>query len=150
MFAKISIGIVAILGTALAALFFFYAVGPWTEARAIPMFGSRIYDTVLFGAAGLLCIFVNLRLIQCKLWAWWTALWASILALGLGVSIFYSALHPRDDFARSESGFGIGISVILMAPAVVACVLLSLPPVRRRFVSSKSNRSRVSPHLHSS
>ena len=141
--AKIAIGIVAIIGLALGALFFFYAVGPWIEARAIPMFGSRIYDTVLFGAAGLLCVFINLRLIQGKVWAWWTAWGASILVLALGVSIFYSALHPSDDFARSESGFGIGISVILMTLATVACALLSLPPVRRRFVSSKSNRSRV-------
>ena len=60
MLAKIAIGIVAIIGIALGALFFFYAVGPWIETRAIPMFGSRIYDTVLFGAAGLLCIFINL------------------------------------------------------------------------------------------
>ena len=143
MLAKISIEIVAIIGMTLGALFLFQAVGPWIEAQTIPMFGSRIYDTALFGAAGLLWVFITLRLIQGKVWAWWTTLWANILALGLGLSIFYSALHPHDDFARSESGFGIGISIILMTPAIVACVLLSLPPVRRRFVSSKSNRSRV-------
>jgi hypothetical protein len=145
MLAKIAIGIVATIGMTLGALFFFYGAGPWIEAGAIPMFGSRIYDTTLFGVAGLLCIFITLRLIQGKVWAWWTTLWASILALGLGLAIFYSALHPRDDFARSESGFGIGISIILMTPAMVACVLLSLPPVRRRFVSSKPGRNT---HLH--
>ena len=93
MLAKIAIGIVATIGMTLGALFFFYGAGPWIEAGAIPMFGSRIYDTALFGAAGLLCIFITLRLIQGKVWAWWTTLWASILALGLGLSIFYSALH---------------------------------------------------------
>ena len=143
MLARIAVGIVATIGIALAALLFFYAVDLWREARAIPMFGSRIYDSVLFGGAGVLCIFVNLRLIQGRVWAWWTTFGASTLVLGLGLSIFYSALNPRDDFARSESGFGIGISVILMIPAMVACVLLSLPPVRRSFLSSSPNRNRV-------
>jgi hypothetical protein len=143
MVARIAVGIVAAIGIALAVLFFFYALGPWTDARVIPMFGSRICDSVLFGAAGFLCIFVNIRFIQGRVWAWWTTLGASVLLLGLGLSTFYLALHPRDGFARSESGFAIGLSVILMIPAMVACVLLSLPPVRRRFLSSESNRSKV-------
>lgn len=140
MGARIAVGIVAAIGIALAVLFFFYAVDPWTEAQVIPMFGSKIYDSVLFGAAGFLCIFVNLRLIQGRVWAWWTTFGAGILVLGLGLSTFYLAFHPRDDFARSESGFAIGLSVILIIPAMVVCVLLSLPPVRRRFLSSESNR----------
>lgn len=139
--ARIAVRIVSIIGLGPAALFFFYAVGPWTEARAIPMFGSRIYDTVLFGAAGLLCIFVVLRLIQSRVWAWWITFVASILVLGLGIFSFYSALHPSD--AGWESGFVLGVAVFLMTPAAVACVLLSLPSVRREFVSSESNRRRA-------
>ena len=138
--ARIAIGVVCFFGLALAALLFFYAGSPWIEQREIPFFGSRFFDSALFGVAGLFCVFVDIRLLQGKAWAWWTTLAASTLTLAFGVLVFVSALHPRDDFARSESGFGLGISVILMTPAAIAGTLLILPPVRRRFVSSGSKR----------
>ena len=133
MLAKVALGVVCFFGVILSVLFFFYAAGPWIEHRAIPIFGVRIYDSVLFGVAGLFCAFVNLRLIQGRTWAWWTAFAASLLALALGAFILIAALSPRNDFARSESGFGLGISVLLIVPATLNAVLLNLPPVRRRF-----------------
>jgi hypothetical protein len=133
MSCRIAVGILAALGIALASLFFFCSGSPWAEAGLNPIFGSRILDSVLFGGAGVLCVFLSLRLFQGTVWAWWTTLAASILVLGFGLSIFYLSIHPRDDFARSEGGFGIGLSVILMVPATVTTVLLSLPPVRRSF-----------------
>jgi len=138
MLARIAIGAVCFFGLALAAVLLLYAGSPWVEQRAIPFFGSRFYDSSLFGIAGLFTVFVSVRLLQGKAWAWRAALAASVLMLALGVLIFISALNPRDEFARSESGFGIGISVIVMAPALIATILLILPPVRRKFAFSSS------------
>jgi hypothetical protein len=110
---KVALGIVCCCGFALAALLLLYAASPWIDHKAIAVFGSRPTDTVLFGAAGLICAFVTTRLIQGRHWAWWTAFAVSVLILGLGIFVCYSALHPQSDFARSESGFEIGISIIL-------------------------------------
>jgi hypothetical protein len=133
---RVAVGIVCCWGFVFAALLFFYAIGPWTDHRAIPLFGSRLLDTMLFGAAGLICVFVIARLIQGRRWAWWTAFAVSILMLGFGAFLLYSALHAQTDFERSESGFGIGISIILLTPTVISSVLLALPCVRRRFAPS--------------
>ena len=134
--ARLAVGIVCCCGFAFAALLFFCAVGPWTDHRAIPVFGSRPLDTLLFGTAGMICVFVIARLIQGRRWAWWTAFAVSILMLGFGAFLLYSSLHAQTDFERSESGFGLGISIILLAPTVMCSVLLALPCVRRRFAPS--------------
>ena len=133
---RVAVGIVCCWGFAFAALLFFYAVGPWTDHQVIPFFGSRLLDTMLFGTAGLICVFVIARLIQGRRWAWWTAFAVSILMLGFGAFLLYSSLHAQTDFERSESGFGIGISIILLAPTVMCSVLLALPCVRRILVPS--------------
>ena len=131
---RVAVGIVCCWGFALTALLFFYAVNPWIDHRVIPVFHSLSSNTVLFGAAGLICLFVFARLIQGRRWAWWTAFAVSILILGLGAFLFYSSLHARTDFERSESGFGLGLSMILMTPTAMCSVLLALPCVRRRFM----------------
>jgi hypothetical protein len=130
---KIALGVVCCCGFTLAALLFLYAVNSWIDFKAIPVFGSRPADTVLFGAAGLICAFVTTRLIQGRRWAWWTAFTVSVLILALGIFVCYAALRPESDFARSESGFGIGISIILMTPSFISSLMLLLPCVRRRF-----------------
>lgn len=131
--AKIALGVVCCCGFALAALLLLYAGSPWVDHKAIPIFGSRLADTMLFGPAGLICAFVTTRLIRFRLWAWWTAFAVSLLILGLGIFVCYSAIHPKSDFARSESGFGIGISIILITPSFISTLILLLPGVRRRF-----------------
>jgi len=130
---KVALGIVCCCGFALAALSFLYAVNPWIDHKEIPVFGSPPSDTVLFAAAGLICAFVTTRLIQGRRWAWWTAFVVSVVILGSGAFLLYSSLRPQNDFERSESGFGVGISIILTAPSFIASVLLALPCVRRRF-----------------
>jgi hypothetical protein len=134
--AKIAIGIVCFWGVALAALLFFYAASPWIEHEAIPSFHSRFADTLLFGTAGLICLFVITRLIQGRRWAWWTALAVSTAILALGAVLLYSSFHAKTEFERSESGFGIGVSLILITPTTMSSVLLVLPFVRRRFITS--------------
>jgi hypothetical protein len=119
--------IVCCWGFALAALLFFYAASPWIEHRAIPLFHAGIADALLFGAAGLICLFVITRLIQGRRWAWWTALAVSTVVLALGALLLYSSLHAKTDFERSESGFGIGVSMILITPTAMCTALLVLP-----------------------
>jgi len=130
---RFAIGVVSCCGFAFAALLFVYAVSPWVDQKQIPFFGTPASDTVLFGTAGAFCALVNIRLLQRRRWAWWTAFSVSLLTLGFGMLVFFSALHPKNDFARSESGFGIGISLILVTPSLITSVLLALPSVRRVF-----------------
>jgi len=133
---RIAVGIVGCWGFTFAALLFFYAVSPWTDHMEIPVFRSRPLDTVVFGAAGLICVFVIARLIQGRRWAWRAAFAVSILMLGLGAFLLYSSLNAQTDFERSESGFSFGVSIILLTPAVMCTVLLALPCARRRFAFS--------------
>jgi len=133
---RVAIGIVCCCGFAVAALLFLYAANPWIDHTEIPLFHSRASDTVLFGVAGLFCLFVIARLIQGRRWAWWTAFAVSTVVLGLGAFLLYSSLHAQTDFERSESGFGLGVSIILMIPTAICSVLLALPCVRRRFTAS--------------
>src|SRR5208282_3518980 len=135
---RVAIVVVCLFGLAFAALLLFAAVNPWVDQHEIPFLGSRFYDSALFGAAGLLCAFVVVRLIQGKLWAWWTAFAVGLVTIGLGALLFVSALHPRDDFARSESGFGLGTGFILMTLGAIPSVLLGLPPVRQKFFSKRT------------
>ena len=132
--ARAAVGIVGFWGFALTALLLFYAASPWIDHRAIPVFRSRVLDTVLFGVVGLICLFVIARLIQARRWAWWTAFAVSTVILGLGAFLFYSSLHAQTEFERSESGFGLGVSIILMAPSAMCSVLLALPCVRRTLI----------------
>ena len=133
---RVAVGIVCCWAFAFTVLSFFYAVGPWADPKEIPVFHSRLLDTALFGMAGLISLFVIAKLIQGRHWAWWTAFMVSILILGLGAFLFYSSLHARTDFERSESGFALGVSMILMTPTAMCSVLLALPCVRRRFTPS--------------
>ena len=103
MLTRIALGVVCFFGLTFAALLLFYAGSPWIEQRAIPFFGSRFYDSVLFGIAGLFFVYVNIRLIQGKAWAWWTALTANVLTLALAVLIFISAAILK--VPRSASKF---------------------------------------------
>jgi hypothetical protein len=130
---RVALVVVCLFGLPFAALLLFAAVNPWVDQHEIPFLGSRFYDSALFGPAGLLCAFVVVRLIQGKLWAWCTAFAVGLITIGFGVLLFVSALHPRDDFARSESGFGLGLGFILMTLGAIPSVLLGLPPVRRKF-----------------
>jgi uncharacterized membrane protein YbjE (DUF340 family) len=134
---RVAIGIVCFFGFILAALLFVAAVNPWVDQHEIPFLVSRFYDSDVFGVAGFLCLFVGVRLIQGKLWAWWVAFVVSLVTAGLGVLFFIFALNPRGDFARSESGFGLGTGLILMTLGMITSVLLGLPPVRRKFLLKK-------------
>ena len=134
--AKTARGAVCCCGFVLTALLLFYAAAPWLDPKEIPVFRSRLLDTVIFGVVALICGFVTGRLLQGRRWARRTALTASVVVLGLGVWMLYSVLHPQNEFARSESGFGIGLSIILIAPSFVSAALLALPCVRGRFEPS--------------
>lgn len=132
---RIAIGVVCLFGFTLAALLFFYAANPWMERVEVPLFGSRIYDTALFSVIGLLCVLASIRLIQGRTWAWWTAFIVSLITFGLGAFLFVYALYPRDKFARSEGGFGLGIGIMLMIPGTISSILLNLSSVCRRFAA---------------
>lgn len=144
--ARIVVGVVSAFGLAVAATLFLYAVSPWADHQEIPFFGSRIVDIISFGVMGLLCVFVSIRLSQGRAWAWWTVLTANLVLMGLGGSLFLSALYPRDDFARSESGFGLGVGIIAIIPAAISIVLLSLPFVRR-YCTTQHVRTIPTEHL---
>ena len=133
---RFAVGVVSCFGFAFSLLLFFYAAGPWVDHSVIPTFGTRICDTAVFGLIGLSCIFVSIRLIQGKTWAWWVALLVGIVMLGMGGRLLLLALYPRDDFARSEGGYGLVLSLFFLLPGALSLILLCLPFVRRRFFIS--------------
>ena len=133
---QINIVVVSSLGLLLAAILFFYATAPWIEHGVIPFFGSRLGDTSMFGGSGLFCTFVAFQLFRSRRWAWWVAFVASLAMLILAMTLLFLFLHPRDEFARSEGGFGLFLSLFLMVPSAVSAILLSLPSTRQRFPST--------------
>jgi hypothetical protein len=130
---RIGIALASIFGFAFCGLLILYAVSPWLDQKEIPFFGSRFFDTAIFSTFGLASLFCNLQLLRGKSWAWWSALVVSALILSVALVLLVATLHPKDDFARSEGGFGLFISICLLVPGASTIVLLTLPSVRQRF-----------------
>jgi hypothetical protein len=134
---RVGTAVVSFFGFMLCALFIFYAVPPWLEHNEIPFFGLRFRDTALFSILGLSSLSVTVQLLRGKRWAWWCALAVSVLTLSLAMVLLVLTLHPRDDFARSEGGFGFFLSLCLMLPGAASAILLTLPATRQRFRAVK-------------
>lgn len=132
---RVAIGVVSLFGFALAAVLLMYALAPWLDRNVRPFSGSRLRYTVEFGLTAAVSIFATIRFIQGKKWAWWTAFFVTAVTLASAISLFYLVLHPRDEFAASEGGFGFGLAIMFLIPSVLSGVLLNLPSVRRRFLS---------------
>jgi len=133
-----AVGVVSLLGFSLTALLLFYALSPWIDRKARPFFGSHTLDTALFGISALASGLASVRFLQGRRWAWWTALVISSLTLTLGVLLFWASIHPHSDFEASESGFGIGVSLMLMTPGGIGAMLLIMPSVRRRYAPQRT------------
>jgi hypothetical protein len=130
---RAAVGVVCIFGFVLVALLTFYAASPWLDHKEIPFFGSRLRDSALFAFAAAASMYVTVSLARGRLWAWWSALAVAVATLSVAIFFLFASLHPRDDFARSEGGFGLFVSFCLMIPGLISTALLALPPVRRRF-----------------
>ena len=131
---KLAVGVVCLFGLLLSALLIFYATSPWLDHLQIPFFGSRSRDSTLFAACAALSLYVTISLALRRRWAWWVALMAALATLGLALFFLKGILFPRDDFARSEGGFGFFIAFCLLIPGLLSTALLTLPSVRRRFL----------------
>ncbi len=125
--------VLCLFGLVLSALLLMYAASPWIDHNEIPFFGTRLRDTAIFSVLGSLNICILVGLARGKRWAWWFALFVAGLVLSMALFLVVASMHPRDDFARSEGGFGLFLSFCLLVPGAVSAVLLSLPAVRRRF-----------------
>jgi len=68
-----------------------------------------------------------------KTWAWWGALFATVIVLVVGAGLVYSALFSDDPYIRSEAIYVLGMGIILATPAAMSLLLLLLPGVRQRF-----------------
>jgi hypothetical protein len=133
MIGRVGISVVACFGFALAALILFYAICPWMDHTIVPNFSSRSIDAITLGTVGLCCIFVTIQFVRGKRWAWVLAFTAALILFGLALYLLIAFLHPRDEFAISEGGFGLVLSVGLMLPTSISILLLNVPPVRNRF-----------------
>jgi cell division protein FtsW (lipid II flippase) len=125
--------LVCIFGFVLSALLLMYAASPWIDHNEIPFFGTRLHDTAIFFVLGASGVAITVGLARGRRWAWWSALIVVSLLLSMAVFLLVATVRPRDDFARSEGGFGWFLSFCLLVPGVISAVLLSLPAVRRRF-----------------
>ena len=130
---RLAVGVVCVFGLCLSALLIFYAVSPWFDHAHIPFFGSRLRDSTTFSVSAAVSICITICLARVRLWAWWTALAVAVLTLAIAIFLLVATLFPRDDFARSEGGFGFFLSVCIMVPGLLSTIFLILPCVRRRF-----------------
>lgn len=130
---RLSLGFVTLMGFGFALLVFFYAASPFTERGMIPVFHNATRDLTIFGLTGFGTIIACIGLLRHKRWAWWVTATFSAILLAAGIIFFWICAHPRDDFARSEGGFGFFLSLLISAPSLLCLILLSLPPVRRSF-----------------
>ncbi len=126
-----AITIVCLFGVMLFSLLLFYAASPWLDRQAIPFFGSRSRDGVAFALAAAVTGCVTVSLARRK--TWWFALATTITILCGALWLLFATLHPKDDFARSEGGFGCFLSLCLLIPGLSSSALLVLPQTRRRF-----------------
>jgi hypothetical protein len=116
--------------------FLFYAASPWLDHTIIPFTKSRIKDTIIFGSIGVFYLLATIEFLRSKRWAWMVALVTSALIFALSSWLLFMTLHPRDEFARSEGGFGFFLSMLFGIPAAISTALISLRPVRERFKQS--------------
>jgi hypothetical protein len=128
-----AIAIVCLFGAALFSLLLFYAGSPWLDRQAIPFLGSRPLDSGVFALAAAVTGYVTVSLALRKTWAWWLCLAIAIMTLCAALWLLFATLHPRDDFARSEGGFGFFISLCFIILGLSSSALLMLPQTRRRF-----------------
>jgi len=136
--ARFAIAVVALFELLVATLFGFYAASPWTDRFVVPFFKSRLADTSIFVIAMLAMIALVVSLLKGKRAAWWLSVIGSALFMSLGGFFIWSTFHPRDDFARSEGGFGVFLGVLLLFPACTTLGLLNLPKTRRYFFQTNS------------
>jgi hypothetical protein len=129
-FATAVVGVIELLLTGLLA---FYATDNWLERTARPFLGSKVADSLVFGLATLVMAVVIVNLLKGKKWSWWVSLLGSCVFLCLGLLMLWLTLNPRDAFARSEGGFGVFVTGLLLFPSLLSVVLLNLPTTRRRF-----------------
>jgi hypothetical protein len=129
------VGSVSVFGFAFAALLLFYAASPYIDKGVIPFSHSALGDALVFGSAAACCLIICTQLIAGRRWAWWTTVGFCALTLFAGLFFFWAATHPRDDFARSEGGFGFFLSILLTAPSAFCLGVLNLPLVRKKFFS---------------
>src|ERR1700724_1301382 len=127
--ARILVGFVGTIGTLLAAILFFYAASPYVERGVVPFFHSAPLEALICGTAGIACLFVSIRLIAGRRWAWWATALISTLVLCMGLILLWIVLHPRDEFARSEGGFGFFLSLLTIVPGAFCLAVLNLPVV---------------------
>jgi len=128
-----AIAIVCLFGVTFFSLLLFYAASPWLDKQAIPFFGSRFRDSAVFALAAAVVGYLIVSLARRKPWAWWLSLAAGITILCIALWLLFATLHPRDDFARSEGGFGFFIWLCFLIPGLLSSALLVLPQTRRRF-----------------
>jgi hypothetical protein len=135
---KVAIGIVALFGFILSALFFFYAVFyavAHTELSIRQHSFARgfILPAISAFVLGLLCVWTSIGLTRGNPWAWWVALFGAVAIFVSGAALVYLAFYSTDAYIRSESGFGLIIGVTLAVPASVSMAFLLLHGVRQRF-----------------
>ena len=128
-----AIAAVCLFGIMFFSLLLFYAASPWLDGQAIPFFGSRLGDSAVFALAAAVTGYTTVCLARRKTWAWWLSLAIAVMTLSVALWLLFATLHPRDDFARSEGGFGFFISLCLAIPGLSSSALLVLPQTRRRF-----------------
>lgn len=115
-----------------AAILVFYGALPYVE-RCCPFFHSAPLEALIFGTACIASLFVSIRLIAGRQWAGWATALIRTLVLCVGLILLWIVLHPRDEFARSEGGFGSFLSQLTIVPGAFCLAVLNLPVVRRGF-----------------
>ena len=128
--ARTVVGIVSTLGFILSALLIMYTAMSCMGRDWHPL------TTLILALLAAGCLLTSAQLLHRKTWAWWSALGISVVIFGFGVFACWAAFFSKDPYVKSEAISSLLVGVFCMLPGVLSGVLLTLPAVRRYYLSN--------------
>jgi len=136
---RVASWIVGIMGVIATAVFAVFAAAPWLNHVRPLITKLQLEECILNGSLTLVTGLASWGIFAHRLWGWWITVAFCLLLLGFDGWLFWSATHQHNPYEHSESGFGVGLCLIVFGPPAFAMVLLMLKSTRALYFT-KSER----------